>query len=445
MRLSTAIVILFFAAETASAQEVNQPAGFTPQTPEEQAPQGAGDPNKFTAIEDYLRFAELRNADLKSIYQQWQDALKEIPAQTILDPKLTYGNYVKAEDARAEEERQRVGLSQTLGLFGRKEAQDSESQARAEAARLKYEAEKLRLFWKVREAFYEYAYLIKAAEITQEHVEILQRFEENARQRAVLSAGDYLEFTLAGLEKARLENIQDDFVRRQEAEGARLNATMSRDEDAGLARPVSGKFEPVLVNHKTIVDVLRQRNPELAHLDKEIEAAKNKANLEKAQSYPEIGFGIDFIRTERSMSPDIRPDEKDPTFFMFSMKVPLLRESYEAQQKAIAEVRKKEQERLEAENSILAKTARALYDYEDSITEMQFYREGLFARSKELSRMAENRHRQREENSAGFIDSQRILLFYRLGYERAAANNRQKLAELEMLVGVKLDNGQLKF
>jgi len=40
------------------------------------------------------------------------------------------------------------------------------------------------------------------------------------------------------------------------------------------------------------------------------------------------------------------------------------------------------------------------------------------------------------------IDSQQMLLDHHLSYQRALANNRQKLAELEMLVGIELEPEQ---
>jgi outer membrane protein TolC len=453
MRLLTVIIIFFFAARAVLAQESNEPAGQiaqapesgqTLQTPEEQARQAVDDPNKPAALEDYLRYAQLHNERLKSCYQEWQDALKGVPADTVLDPKLTYGYYIKDEDIHVEQERQRVGFSQSIGIFGMKEAEGIEAQATAEATRFKYEAAKLQLIWEVKEAFYEYAHLAQAIEITQEHLSMIERLEEISRQREWCKAGAHIDIKLAELEKSRLEDILNELERQKGPAAAGLNKAISRDENAELAQPVLEEFEPIRVNHTVIADILRQKNPQLAQLDKEIEAARNKVTLAKAQSYPEIGVGIDFIRTERAIAANIRPDEKDPTFFMLSMKVPLLRDSYEAQRKATAEIRKKEQERMEAENSILTKAMQVINDYEDSILEMRLYRQGVLVKNKELMNLNKNRYNAKGKDFTGLIDTEQILLFYRLGYERASVNNRLKLAELELLAGTKLDDVQLK-
>jgi hypothetical protein len=137
--------------------------------------EGGQEPNSDLqgTVQGYLRYAALNNADLKAAFEQWQTAAASVPnAKAILDPKLTYGYYIKEVETHTEQERQRVGVSQTFGLFGKKAAEESEAAAKAEAARLKYEEIKFRLFWEVKEAFYEYAYLTKATEITQEHLTV---------------------------------------------------------------------------------------------------------------------------------------------------------------------------------------------------------------------------------------------------------------------------------
>ena len=50
-----------------------------------------------------------------------------------------------------------------------------------------------------------------------------------------------------------------------------------------------------------------------------------------------------------------------------------------------------------------------------------------------------------QKGNADFIallDGQRTLMDYRLSYQRVLADNRQKLAELEMLAGTELDKQQ---
>jgi outer membrane protein TolC len=388
-------------------------------------------------VQGYLRHAALNSADLKAAFEQWQTAAASVPnAKAILDPKLTYGYYIQ----EVETGRQRVGVSQTFGLFGKKAAAESEAEAKAEAARLKYEEMKFQLFLEVKEAFYEYVYLTKATETTQEHLATLARVEDAADERYSLTAAGVADVTFARMEMAGLENMLEELKHLTAPTAVKLNSFLNRPKDAQLARPEPEEFKPVQLNRTIVVDMLRQKNPELAKLDKEIEAAMDKGKLARAQFYPDIGVGIDFIRTEQTITSGIRPDEKDLMFLMLSMSVPLGRDSYKAAQlQTKMDIQKKEQERMEAENNMLARAIQAMYDYEDSSSHIRLYKNGLLAKSENLLKTLEKKYYAGTRNLADLINTGRVSLSYRLGYEKALAINRQKLAELEMLTGTKLD------
>jgi outer membrane protein TolC len=397
-------------------------------------------PNEIGAtVQHYLRYAALNNSELKAAFEQWREAVKNVPdAGAILDPKLTYGYYI-TEETRTEEERQRVGLSQKFGLFGQKEAQQSDAQTKAEAARLKYEATKLKLFWEVKEAFYEFAYLTRATEIIMEHIAAIEVLDADAQASYGWTTADRLNGLLLSGEMIWLESKLWEFNQAKSIAAVKLNTVLNRDKNTDLAISPSEEFEPVQINHTIIIDVLRRRNPQLAQLSKEIEMARNKAKLAKTQSYPDIGIGVDFIRTERSKATGIRPYEKDPVFLTFSIDVPLGKDGLEsAQWQAEAQAGQKEQERIEQENSILAEAVKVIYDYEDSISRMQIYKQGILTHGEPV-KASQTRYEIFKQGIARLISTRRVLLSCQLRYERAMADNRQRLAELEMLTGAELD------
>ena len=97
-----------------------------------------------------------------------------------------------------------------------------------------------------------------------------------------------------------------------------------------------------------------------------------------------------------------------------------------------------EHEKIDKENTLLANTAQSYYDYNDSIRRIRLYRESLIPNGEELLRTSETAYKAGTIDFLSLIDSQRLLLEYNLSYHRALADNRQKLAELERLVGSEL-------
>jgi outer membrane protein TolC len=96
------------------------------------------------------------------------------------------------------------------------------------------------------------------------------------------------------------------------------------------------------------------------------------------------------------------------------------------------------QEKKETENTLVARVAQALYDFENSNRTLRLYRDVLVSKAQELLVASETAYKAGTIDFLSLIDAQQKLLEFQLQYERAAADNQQKLAELEMLVGSEL-------
>ncbi len=124
---------------------------------------------------------------------------------------------------------------------------------------------------------------------------------------------------------------------------------------------------------------------------------------------------------------------------MFSMNIPLWRDSYKAaERQAKANVRKTQHQKTDIENKIIAQAIKVLYDVEDSQRKMHLYGDILVSKAQELVQASESAYRAGTIDFLSLIDAQRMLLKYTLYHERAITNNQQKVAELEMLIGTEL-------
>ena len=185
---------------------------------------------------------------------------------------------------------------------------------------------------------------------------------------------------------------------------------------------------------------MRQKNPELAGLNFEAMAAKSKVKLAEKSFYPDVGIGVQFEQMRRPGG-NTQDSGKDAVLLLFSLNVPLWQDNYRGgQRQAVAEATSIEQQKVEVENSILAKAAQVYYEYNDSIRKIRLYRDKLLPKAEELLLASETAYRGGTVDFLSLIDAQRTLLDYRLSYQRVLADNRQKLAELEMLAGTELDS-----
>ena len=79
---------------------------------------------------------------------------------------------------------------QMFPWFGTIEDRTDIATAMAKSGGRQYEAKKLALFYEVKQAFYEYSFLAKAIEITNENLQLMRHFEEVARTKYAISDGN---------------------------------------------------------------------------------------------------------------------------------------------------------------------------------------------------------------------------------------------------------------
>jgi outer membrane protein TolC len=390
-----------------------------------------GDANNLVKLEDYLQYASLNNANLKAMFEQWRAALEEVPqAKALPDPQLTYEYWTQQSDLQMK---QTFGVMQMFPWFGKIDARTEAATKEASAAQQKYQAARLSLFKEVKEGFYEFAYLANAIEIAKENLELLRHFEEVARTKYTAAEAGQPDVIRAQVELAKMEYVLQSLEPLRKPIVSKLLKALTLPEDANLSWPKVEEFNEAPLDYERLVNILRQKNPELAGLDFEVMAAKSRIELAKKNFYPDIGVGVMWENMDGRGS-------RDGVAMVFQMNLPLWRDSYSAgQRQAQAKKASIVQEKIDTENSLIAKAAQSYYDYNDSIRRIHLYRDTLMPKGKELLQASETAYRAGTVDFLSLIDSQRLLLDYYLSYQRALADNRQKLAELEMLAGAEFE------
>lgn len=397
------------------------------------------DPNAPVKLEDYLRQAALNNAGLKVAFEQFKAAVNQVPqARALPDPRFNYGYFIEEVETKVGPQQQKVGISQVFPWFGKIEARTDAAAAAAKAARKRYDATKLRLFYEVKDAFNEYTYLAKAIEIARDNLELLKYFEEVARTKYIVMVAAHPDVIRAQVELAKIEDVLKSLEGLREPISARLNAVLNRQSFAILPWPRKKDFKSVKIERRQMIDLIRRMNPELTALHYEIAAARSRVELAKKKFYPDIGVGVDWIQTDDAAS-GVSGSGRDPVILMFSMNLPIWRKSYRAAElQAKANARKATQQKRETENTIIALAEQVLYDFEDSDRKIKLYGDILVPKAVELLGASETAYKGGTIDFLSLIDAQRTLLNFQLRYERAVTNNQQKLAELEMLTGTEL-------
>ena len=402
-----------------------------------QASQQPTDVNNLIKLEDYLSFAALNNAGLESAFEQWKTAIEQVPqSKSLPDPKFTYGYFIKEVETRVGPQRQRLGLMQMFPWFGVIEARTDAAAAESKAAYKRYEAAKLELFYKVKDSFYEYAYLAQAVDIAKQNLELLKHFEEVARTRYTAATGSHPDIIRAQIELAILEDKLKTLEELRTPIVAGLNSILNRKNDLPLSWPEKPQFNLVKIDRSKVTAKMIADNPQLQALDFEVVAAKARVELAKKKFYPDINIGVDWIQTDKALAAGVRDSGKDPVIAMLSLNLPIWTNSYKAAKlQAEAQMKSRSSKKVQSQNELVAHLEKALYEYEDSARKVELYKGILIPKAREMLDASEVAYKAGTVDFLSLIDAQRKLLEFELSLERAVTMNLQKLAQLEMLIG----------
>ena len=397
----------------------------------------AADPNSPVLLADYLRIAAENNAGLKSSFERWRAATAAVPqAEALDDPRFTYGYFIEEVETRTGPQKQRFSISQTFPWFGKIEARTDAASAAAQAAYQRYEADKLKLFEKVKKAFYEYAYLYEAIDIAQQNLDLLKYFEQVVQTRYRTADAKHPDIIRVQIELALMEDHVTELNNMLSPMQSGLNAMMNRDMTAALSRPQRPDIPLAKVDETAVVGLIAERNPEIAALQKEILAARSRVTLSNKRYWPDVTLGLDWIQTDEARMNGVWGSGRDPIVAMVSFNIPLWTDSYSAgKQQAQSAMHAARQMKEQTQLDLSAQAADVLYQIEETSRKATLYEGTLIPKAKEMVEVSESSYRAGGVDFLSLIDAQRKLLNFEVTYQRILADHFQALAKLETLTG----------
>jgi outer membrane protein TolC len=394
--------------------------------------------DEASALSDYVAYAALNNPGLEAAFNRWKATVEEVvQAETLPDPKFTYQYYIEEVETRVGPQNQGVGIAQTFPWFGKLRLRGKVAQEAANAQRQRYESAKLKLFYEVKDAYAEYYYLGQAVRVFQDNVALVKHLEEVSRTRFKAAAASHPDVIKAQVELGKLEDHLKSLEEFHKPLRARLNAALNRPADTEIPWPQKLPSEALAISDNVILEQLIESNPDLKTLDFEILKNKQKIELARKDYYPDITFGLNYIDTgNSSMSPSPRDNGKDPLIAMVSINLPLWREKYDAGvRQARAQYSAARGTKEDKVNTLSSLLKMVLYKYHDAERKIDLYQNALIPKAQQSLKVTESDYLAGKVGFLDLIDSQRILLEFELSFQRALADQVQKLSEIEMLVG----------
>lgn len=395
------------------------------------------DISERASLYDLLSYAALNNSALEAAFNRWKASLERIPqVKALPDPRFTYRYFIEEVETRIGGQRQSFGISQKFPWFGKLELRADAASEAARAERQRFESLKLKLFYQVKAAYWEYYYLERMIAVTDENVKLLIHIEAVTRTRYKVAAASHPDVIRA---QVALGKLHDRLRSVQDLRGpivARINALLNRPTEAPLALPDKPKQEEISISDEKLLELLERDNTELKAMDFETARRKVTIDLAKKDYFPDVTVGVDYIDTSNSTAGRHPSDDgKDPLIAGVSINLPIWWDKLSA---GVREARRRYRvavlSRRQRANSLGAELKMVAYRFRDAERRMALYRDTLLPKARESLKATEASFRAGRGSFIDLIDTQRIFLEFELSYERAVADRAQRLAELEMFI-----------
>jgi len=390
-----------------------------------------------STLEDFLRYAALNNPGLEAAYHRWQASVERVDQVGVLpEPRFSYSYYIRNVETRVGPQRQKFGVSQRFPWFGKLQLREDAAARMADAEWERYEAAKLDLFSRVKRAWYEYSYIARALEITEENVQLLTYFERVARAKYKVGSTNHADIIKAQVELGQLEDRLLEVRDMIRPAVASLNTALNRESNASLPWPGPMIEGRVSIDEEALFAWMSGENPDLKALDSLAEREAAVIDLSQKAYYPDFTFALDYIDTGSALDRTMSDSGKDAVMAMVSINIPLWRGKYraaenEARLNRTAVVRQRE----EKENSLISELENSLYSFRDAERKIDLYHDSLLPKARQSLEVTQKAYTADKADFLDLIDTQRTLLQFRLSHQRALANKAQRLAEIEELIG----------
>lgn len=378
-----------------------------------------------------LNLALQQNPSVRHAQQTYEASVARIAQGTALpDPYLEVTALMDSDNmSRGISE---VMLTQSFPWFGKLGKVGEVASAEAEAMFFAIQVRQLEISQEVADAFFDYAYLGRAIEVTQENLRLLNSLS-SVVESAVSGGGALNDLLRIQVEALRLDDelraLEEALVSQQ----ARLNTLMGREVLDELTIPALTPAKAPAPDLQALIQPMLEHHPRIQMLHRQIKSNDARIAVARLDYRPEFMAGISYMPDRSRMI----MEQSDDWGVIVGVSVPIWRDKYHgAKREAIAEKRAAEAELESAVNELKAELSVALSQFRDAARRVNLFEDRLLPLARQALSNTEESYRTGSSTVLELIDSERSLLELELNRWRAIADLRKAQMRITLLSGV---------
>jgi outer membrane protein TolC len=453
-------------------------------------------------LNDYLQIAAENNPELSSYFHEYHAALEKIPqAGALPDPEISFAMFIGSDGLFMErfmgKQNAEIQAMQMFPWFGILRTRKNEASKMAIARYELYQENKNRLFFQVKNTWYDLYELEEEIRITTENLAILKKYERLALirfQSAGMGSGGAATQGTRAMEQAKTSTSSgnrggdmsmggktnvagsspsDNMISANSSMGAaksgmsdvlrvrmeikdlenqlallhdsrapliaEFNRLLNRNYDEAVTITDTLSERALTIDRLALLDSISQNNPMVRMLAAENQAFEAQKKMARLEGKPMIGAGLTYMQFSPRFENDMAMGGDDMVMPMVRLTLPIYRKKYNASYKE-AELKQKAVQLRQGNtvNLLATEWNSNLRDLDNATRRIKLYREqsGLARQTLELIMVSYSTEGRDFEE---VLRVQQQLLDYELRLIAAIVDQHKSVALFEMLAATALN------
>jgi outer membrane protein TolC len=389
---------------------------------------------KAFTLEELLSEALKNNPEILATKSLWQAKRAQIPQARALDEPwlaLEYENIPRGSQDLEKSTMEMYSVQQMIPFPSKLFTKSWIAAKEAKATEQVYKEKEREIIQGVKSAFQELFFIQKSIEINHENKFLLEQFAKTAERKYSLGKTMQQDVLKAQVELSKIANELITSEQERQTAVARLNVLINRDLQKELEIAVEEKNLEIKYNLGEFYRLTLENRPQLKAFRYWLEKAQSNLSLARQGYLPD--FMVKYERREEN-------DRFSSWDAMFGVTVPLWFWEKQAnmvrQMKAELDMARAEYKQME--NITLFEVKDAYVKLDSARRLVELYKTTFIPQAEQMLKASRIAYEADKIDFLNLLDSQRMLLDFKLDYYRMLADYEIALADLEKAVGLDL-------
>ena len=392
-------------------------------------------------LDDLIQEAVENNPEIKAMHDAFRAAEQKIEqAISLQDPMLSAGYFVENPETRVGPQVSKYGIAQKFPFFGKLTLKGKVAEKDRDIAYQRYETVVQEVIKNLKHSYYELYWIRKSTAMTEEIKDLLDELEKVAESKYSTGIASQQDVMKAQVEisklMAKLYTLSEREVTLQE----QINTLLSRSIETPIGQIDNFTLTEFPYSLEELLVLSEKYRQELKAASINIEKHTDMVALKKKDYFPDFTLGVDFIDVGSGKTNAFN-DGQDAWMGKVAVNVPLWRGRINA---SVNEAKNKlsasENIYQSVKNKVSFQLKDAHYQMKTAEDLVGLYKDALIPQAEESLKASQAGYETGKTDFLNLIDSERILLNFKIAYYRAVADYEKSVADLERAVGINVEN-----